>query len=1130
MNPTTRSRSSLICGWLLLALVATAVPGRSAIPEARWHDTIPERIRAAREKLPVKPPLEFRASGSLARRAAPSSLSMLVVGCDFADSLMFGRDRSEFPGWPEPRRGSQVIPPATPDDPYGGTPVFAAHDSTYFDLQMQRVDDYFRTVSFGRLDLQWDVHGDIVNLPEGMGYYGDDDSSSVRAVRMAEQVVAAIDDQVDFSAYDTLVLIHAGAGQETDVNGDSPAQIFSNYLDARDFENAVEADYLEQPFVPSAEAAVEHVLVLPEAQAQDPPASNGLAGFFDVRGVYAFEIGLRLGMLSLADFTPGSFPDSQGIGNFGLMGYGLFTGLATVPSAPSAMNRHLMGWVDTVDVTTDAALRIGAMDSVGAAASDTLLVRVPINEREYWLVEYRLQDPDGDLFYSFPGKTAEGGGNGNNLPDYFDADSARGDGTPTSTFDPTTDTWEDELGAEWDWFMSENSARTPDGCQRAGGSGLYIWHVDERVIQDAVLAGTNTINADATRKGVDVEEADGIQDLDSLAGGLYLLGADEDAWRGEGSTAFGPATLPDTRSNDGLRTGIRIAEVSNVVQDSLPKFEFQGQLFCSGFVYRPAMGFTVEFDVTSDGPRELGRARTVGLAPDFDLRAADLGSSAADRSPDGVVDLVAAADRGRVLAWRNGVEPFGLVWEWATLPVGDDPRGAPAVVDVDGDGRLDVVVVGESTVQAAGIADPPLVTNTTGRGVSAFLATTSDFGIDGLGGFVRSGESGTELVVVGPAGPDPTSDVVWTSDERLDEAVFVTTDVARVAGVRRDSTSTTLVTFEVDGTVLRRATLGTGAIPRTLAPVVFGTDSPAVTWVDDEGRLHLGAVASPAAVPDRSSLETGLPASMPAVARTREGGPTLVAVTLGGALHAFDRNLRSLPGFPYRPDRGGVDPPVGNRAVAPVLVDLDGDGTVEIVWHEPAGSVHAVDLQGRPVPEWPVAGPAEPVSTPVVADLDGDDDFDLAVVGRFERLESIDAPERDFEATITGDLRVFDLEVPVSAYAPWTQGGHGVDNATRARIEPSSGAFGPDPGLVVYPNPTVDGRVRVRLRVNRSSTVTVTVYSLEGQEVVSLGPVPAPAGTFFEEEIDLGDVAAGMYLCAVETEHGEDRTVLTVVR
>ena len=172
-----------------------------------------ERVRAVRAALPVDPPLP-RPEG-LARRAPLSSLSVLVVGCDFADSLMYGRDLEDFPGWPEQTRTSQRIPPAFPGDPVGGTPMFAAYDSTYFDLQMQRVDDYFRTVSLGRFDLDWDVHGTIVNLPETMGYYGDDDSASVRAVRMAKQVVDAIDADVDFSRYDTLVLVHAGAGRPT---------------------------------------------------------------------------------------------------------------------------------------------------------------------------------------------------------------------------------------------------------------------------------------------------------------------------------------------------------------------------------------------------------------------------------------------------------------------------------------------------------------------------------------------------------------------------------------------------------------------------------------------------------------------------------------------------------------------------------------------------------------------------------------------------------------------------------------------------------------------------------------------------------------------------------------------------
>lgn len=319
---------------LLALLLGSSGAGAASAPHPlqRADEAAVDRWLRLRPRLESLRPTRLKLSQlrALQERRAPSSLQLLVVGCDFSDSLMVGRDRDDFPGWPAARRTAQLIP---------GTaiPVFAAHDSTYFDLQMRRVSDYFSTVSFGQFSMSWDVHPVIVNLPRPMAYYGDPDSSDVRVVGMAREVIDAIDDDVDFSLYDTVVLIHAGAGKETDILGDSREQIFSNYLDQRDFASAAEAGILPAPELVTAETAVEHVLILPESESQDPVGSVG--GFFDVRGVYCFEFGLRLGMLSLADFTPSSFPDSQGIGNFGLMGYGLFTGLGIVPAAPCAMTR-----------------------------------------------------------------------------------------------------------------------------------------------------------------------------------------------------------------------------------------------------------------------------------------------------------------------------------------------------------------------------------------------------------------------------------------------------------------------------------------------------------------------------------------------------------------------------------------------------------------------------------------------------------------------------------------------------------------------------------------------------------------------------------------------------------------------
>ena len=61
-----------------------------------------------------------------------------------------------------------------------------------------------------------------------------------------------------------------------------------------------------------------------------------------------------------------------------------------------------------------------------------------------------------------------------------------------------------------------STPRADTNSQAAAGSGVYVWHVDEGVIQDAFDAPGNLFNADPDRKSVDLEEADGLDELDVL--------------------------------------------------------------------------------------------------------------------------------------------------------------------------------------------------------------------------------------------------------------------------------------------------------------------------------------------------------------------------------------------------------------------------------------------------------------------------------------------------------------------------------------------------------------------------------------------------------------------------------------
>ncbi|RKZ17716.1 hypothetical protein DRQ53_02695 [bacterium] len=1059
---------------------------------------------------------------ALRRRKGPDSLRILIVGCDFNDSLMVGRDPADFPGWPPQNRKSQRIP---------GTdiPVFDAHDSIYFDLQMGRVDAYFSTVSFGALQLDWSVHPEIYNLDQSMAWYADSDSGSVRLAGMAQEIVTAIDPVVDFTGYDTLLFVHAGAGAETDVAGDSPEQIPSNYLDVTDFAAAVEAGILDVPVIVTSENEIGHVLILPESETQDPIPGIPGSGFFDVRGVWCFEVGLRLGMLSLADFTPAFFPNSQGIGNFGLMGYGLFTGLSIVPAAPSAINRMLMGWVTPVEVDADASLRIAAMGDPASAVSDTNLIRVSITDREYWLVEYRLQDPDGDLFYGFDDL------NLNRFPDYYDASNAANGGVPDSTFDPSTDTWEDEAGAEVDFFMSENGLRPPSGCRRGGGSGLYIWHIDEQVIENALLAGTNTINGDADHKGVDVEEADGIQDLDTYFSGQWLLGADKDVWRGEGQPEFGPSTSPSTASAAGLATGIRFDSFSNVVMDSLDMVDG----FCTGFVYAPAMRFDVEFGAGGAGPLEQARLRMDGYGPVTDLRLVDLGSSPAQPTPDGRQEIVALADSGRVLVLTGGLSGFGPDPLLATAVAGDSLRwtGPPAVVDFDADGRLDLLGGANAGIFGFDLDGNELFDGDLDPATNGRLADPRGTGLSPV--LLDSTRASQSVQLAGSFGalavhedPPGTANILRTNEVGMARGKpQVTLDSADrfVAGFIRGGVHSRAIFDISSGSVTEEADPGGlgGAWSVQLDLPGLGNS---VLWSDTLGVSH--AARLPDLVIARSGLAVQPRQSAPiAVPATADGSDWVIAFTTRDALWAFDANLAIRSGFPARV-RGSVSIAADARLVEPTAVDLDGDGVVELVWCDAAGGLHATDLRGRELQGWPVQGPATPVSAPTLGQLDADPELELVVAGRFDRLVSGDDTAPGFIARTTGEIRVYELSTPAAAYRPWSQARGGLDNrGQQLLVTAAPGGEGVREGsFSVRPNPATGASVRLRAEAAGEISARLDIYNIEGERVLSGGPFSVPAGTALDVEFAIDELGSGTYICQLTTGGTVQRRLLAVVR
>lgn len=1103
----------LVAVSLMLALAGAAMsadrgPAAETGPAPMARGDLPARVPGSAAALFLDTPNPLGAS--VAGQKTPATLRAVLLMCDFADSLMFGR-WGQVPG---------DFPP-----PMQGEILYAAHDSVFFDHLGRDVTEYFHAVSGGAFTLDVTVHGRVVNLPRPMAWYGDAPDVGEQPVALARDVMDSLASEVDFGLYDTVILVHAGAGEETDVLGDSPEQIYSTYLDPEDLEQAVADGDLPEGGLPGG---IGHVLVLPECEYQDavPPYGNGMYGSL---GVYCYEVGLRLGMLPLTDFTPAGHPDSQGIGTLGLMGYGLFVYAGWSPPLPCAFNRALMGWQDAATVAPGERFMLAPAERVGDAAA---LARVDIAPQEYWLLEYRLQDPDGDRFWSFSGDL-----NGNFRRDFYDASTADGVPAPGAKFDPAEDVREWLTGAEWDHFMTENGATVPG--LGGGGSGVYVWHVDEAVITAALEPGSDGANADASHKGVDLEEADGIQDLDSSAPTRWFLGADDDPYRA-GGAEFGPGTLPSTETAAGVPTGLRIFDFGSPLLDPRAYVIWtDGVDTLWGQVAADTLGFRVARQEVG-GPERLA---------DLVLPAGvDLAGSAPlvvdlDATAGGDQEIVLGDHAGGVWALR------GDLTEYVDRD-GDPATVAPLVTGVRG-GQPAAWILPAAAGDLDFDAEPEIVL-TAPDGIYAFNA-------DGTS--VRSAEAGA----VG---------LYRSIGAVLLPPVLVPTGSGRYGDVDVP-VAVAVVTREADGVHLR---LYQGADAHIVADRRLGDLEPAALPVLAFGRLWMAASdtaagtqallgigpaqvmlpedpevlvyplpAAPGSWPVAWGVEdSGGPPRWVGVAGRDGGGMTveldedlaMVAVrdwdadilacgppapggawVTDGAFGCLTRLGDWLSGWPRRPWPAIVPPVSAAAAPGALALNLVGqDSTLaQFVFTAADGRLFAYRTAGEPLADWPVAGPGAAAGTPAAGRLGGGPPLDLVTVGSFARVTGFAADGRTPTTEAASRISVFG---DVADGGPWTMAGGspwrcGAWDAA-AWLAPPLAADGE--GLVAgshicFPSPLTSGPLRVRASARTPGRARAYVYNLEGEAVATSGWRDVPVREPFTLDVDLGSAASGLYVC-----------------
>ncbi len=415
--------------------------------------------------------------------------------------------------------GKFVLEP-DPDYPISlGAPP---RDYDYFRYNLEAMRYYYLAASLGSYDLKYDIYPQrdgpffAYTLPNEMAYYNPGFEDGELFVARVEEYfydvfrVADSYGDIDFSQYGHFLFIHAGSDWQHDVYGDTPHDLPSYFVTVAEGKEAVVND---------GTVKISSAANVPETISQDDR-------YGVINSVMAHEFGHSLGYVDLYNVN-NSYP---GVGWWDIMDSGGSTRVfmpaenegddpisleGVVPALPSAWHRLISfgeyyeqrGYFKKInEFPQDERIQIAAAGHKPELDDNApYIVKVPINEYEYVLLENRNIDPDGKGGIALRGAyPLTPGGTDYRValhPIALDDDDL---------LEPTY---------EYDWLL-------PGWIDRSGysyGGGIIAWHIDEDIIYNEGVTyddGTfrsnyevNRVNTDYYNRGIRIIEADNILDI-----------------------------------------------------------------------------------------------------------------------------------------------------------------------------------------------------------------------------------------------------------------------------------------------------------------------------------------------------------------------------------------------------------------------------------------------------------------------------------------------------------------------------------------------------------------------------------------------------------------------------------------
>lgn len=414
------------------------------------------------------------------------------------------------------------------------------HNRNYFLAHMEFVKNYYHKVSGGKQVVIFEVLPNSVTLSKTMRNYSPPiNSTDFTVMGDFVQETWTLADQANpgfnFGGYNLFFIFHAGVGRDVSLPGSlgNERDLPSIYFNLASLQKFYGSGFQGVP-VSNGTVFIKNTGILPQTQNREVSSFNSKFLYnITINGLLASTVASYLGLPDLFDTNTGM----SAIGRFGLMdGQSIFAYNGAFPPEPSPWEKIRLGWVTPIELTGTLADLTVVTNRV-ATTGDTTLVKLRINENEYFLIENRQRDAMKD------GAKITLMVNGSVIVKTFPKDTT---GFASYSIDSLSGVLMDV--DEFDWALP--------------GSGILVWHIDEKVINAKIA--DNKVNTDKTRRGVAVVEADGVNDIgekfltifgDEIIGegteyDFYFLENKADLY----TNIFSNTSRPNSKSNDGANS------------------------------------------------------------------------------------------------------------------------------------------------------------------------------------------------------------------------------------------------------------------------------------------------------------------------------------------------------------------------------------------------------------------------------------------------------------------------------------------------------------------------------------------------------------------------------------------------